>query len=336
MSGRSVRNGSGGSCCGESFCAKTTATTVNQLLWQAVRRFGERPALAWEQQGKSCRMTYSELGEEVLRLAKQLQRQGVTRNSRVAILAERRAELILAEAAVICAGGAFCCLDPEAPPQRNQLILADLQPSVFLCQQHLLNKLSPGAAQWKTVVLPLETFCCKQTSSQRTEVTIHNNNNNNVDKELLEEEKEEDIQVNNRPEDLAYLVYTSGTTGKPKGVMVTHQNLVNFVESSMRRTCHHRKQLHRTTSIARRTEEEADKHEGEQEEHHWYYEEGDRTLPTAAVQFDIHVMEVWCALSAGASLFLIAKWEVLDSSFLAQYLGKHNEGTPFRPPWLWL
>ncbi|RKH74486.1 non-ribosomal peptide synthetase, partial [Corallococcus sp. AB045] len=98
-------------------------------------------------------VTYSALNAWAHGLAVQLHAAGVTRGSRVAVLAERSPELVAGLLATLKVGAAYVPISPGVPPERLAFMLEDCGASVLLTQQHLRDSLPPLAAR----VLSLET-----------------------------------------------------------------------------------------------------------------------------------------------------------------------------------
>ncbi|WP_375743996.1 non-ribosomal peptide synthase/polyketide synthase [Corallococcus interemptor] len=132
-------------------------------------------------------------------LAVQLHAAGVSRGSRVAVLAERSPELVAGLLAALKVGAAYVPVSPGVPPERLAFMLEDCGASVLLTQQHLRDSLPALSAR----VLALEAE--PVAAQQPLPVTPVG------------------------PEDLAYVIYTSGSTGRPKGVAVHHRALMNLV-----------------------------------------------------------------------------------------------------------
>ena len=142
------------------------------------------------------RLNYRELNERVERLAAALQARDVGAESRVALLLSRSGELVLALLAVLRAGGAYLPLDPSWPAGRLQKILADAQPQLLLSE------------------LPREDLHGQSCLSLA---------------DLLHDSQAELAPLDSIHLDhAAYLLYTSGTSGEPKGVVIEHGQLLNY------------------------------------------------------------------------------------------------------------
>ena len=173
---------------------------VHQLFEQAVARAPHRTAVVWGANVAvgSERWTYAELNERANKLAHHLRRLGVGPETPVGIYVERSLEMILAVLAVLKAGGAYVPLDPIHPPERLAFICQDAGIALLLTQTHLAGKLPLP----ERPVLHLD-----------------------ADWPRIAQESDQNPPNISRPEHLVYIVYTSGSTGQPKGVMLEHGNL---------------------------------------------------------------------------------------------------------------
>jgi len=169
-------------------------TTPSSLFWAQVEASPEHPAVHFG----TRTLSYRELGERVGRLARHLRAQGVGPGSRVALLLRPQLDLVTALLAVLETGGAYVALDVDAPEDRLRFICQDAGAQVALAEAALVETLTaPGRR-----VIPLSDGW--ETRLDGPEVTM-----------------------GARPEQLAYIVYTSGSTGEPKGVMVPNHALAN-------------------------------------------------------------------------------------------------------------
>ena len=147
-------------------------------------------------------LTYRELNARANQLAHHLRGLGVGPDARVAVAMERSSELVVALLGILKAGGAYVPLDPSHPAQRLAFMLEDTQATVLLTQQRLLGQMPPHScrtlcldADWATIATqPNTNPVCTATAA-----------------------------------DLAYVMYTSGSTGLPKGVMVEHRGVCNHL-----------------------------------------------------------------------------------------------------------
>ena len=171
-----------------------------QLFAEQVARTPDAIALVFDEQ----ELTYAELNTRADALAARLRAHGLGPDSLVGVCVERSLEMMIGLLAIHKAGAAYVPLDPTYPKERIAFMLQDSQAPVLLTQLSLLPKLPPHQAA---------VICVDESANAGTEPPQGDANASSVDV---------------RPEHLAYVLYTSGSTGNPKGVMVTHRNVVNF------------------------------------------------------------------------------------------------------------
>jgi amino acid adenylation domain-containing protein len=145
-------------------------------------------------------LTYAELDAGANRLANHLRRLGVGPESRVGVCLERGPEMIRAVLGVLKAGGAYVPLDPEYPEDRLAYMVADAGARVLVTHARVAARL-PGT---DAAVVRLD-----------------------ADREAVDAESAVAPETGVAEGNLAYVVYTSGTTGRPKGVQVEHRAWVN-------------------------------------------------------------------------------------------------------------
>lgn len=163
----------------------------------------ERVALVFGGQS----MTYGELEARASRLARHLRAVGVGPEVPVAILLDRSPDLVVAILAVILAGGAYVPLEPDYPAERLNFMLADVGARVLLSERRYAGtserSLAPGAGGSLVLVDGDALEIAGRSASRLDRVTGGG--------------------------DLAYIMYTSGSTGVPKGVMVEQRSVVRLV-----------------------------------------------------------------------------------------------------------
>jgi non-ribosomal peptide synthetase-like protein len=153
-------------------------------------------------------VTYRELDELAERLAARLE-PWVAPDRAVAILLQRDSHwLYVAQLAVLKAGGAFTCIDPQFPNAHVQAVLDDGEISVVLTDEAGSKRSRDGDLRATSFIDVPSTAVSEFRESDRAVRAV-------------------------RPEHLAYVIYTSGTTGTPKGVMIEHRSVVNLVLSDV-------------------------------------------------------------------------------------------------------
>ena len=198
--------------------------------------------------------TYQELNQRANRLAHHLRALGVGPEERVGLCSERSSAMVIGLLAILKAGGAYVPLDPSLPTARLASMLADVRPAVLLTQQHLVPRLP-------ALSCPL------------------------VDLETDHEDPDTDCSSGVQAQHLAYVLYTSGSSGVPKGVMIEHRSVVNVVTSFV-------DTYHLTAT--------------------------DRVLQQASLSFDVSVNEIFPILTVGGALVLPQPEDLAtDETFLA-------------------
>jgi syringomycin synthetase protein SyrE len=158
----------------------------------------QRCALVWD----SGSLSYGELAQKVELLARQLRVLGAARNKVVAMAIERSAEMVVALLAISRAAAAFLPLDPQAPTARLAGILADSGAVALLVGDGAASEL----AALHSRCLHVNEFADAPQSQSKSQVQSQS---------LWS-------WARASSDDLAYVLFTSGTSGRPKGVMVEH------------------------------------------------------------------------------------------------------------------
>ncbi|HXO30002.1 MAG TPA: condensation domain-containing protein, partial [Thermoanaerobaculia bacterium] len=171
----------------------------------------------------SAELSYGELERRANRLAWQLRRLGVGKESVVGVCLDRGAALLPALLAVHKAGAAYLPLDPALPRERLAMILEDAPPQVVVAD----GRLGGGpAAPWQMGPRQVPLLFTGGDSGGWIGESLDGLGEAS---RQAEEEERSPPPVNLSPASLAYVLFTSGSTGRPKGVAVTHGALMNVL-----------------------------------------------------------------------------------------------------------
>ncbi|MFK4066961.1 amino acid adenylation domain-containing protein [Streptomyces sp. NPDC029674] len=217
------------------------------------------------------RLTYAELDRRANRLARVLRARGAGPGERVALCLRRTPDLVAGVLGVLKSGAAYVPVDPGYPQARMASILDDATPVAVLAHEECARSL-PGGHD----VLVLEQLA-----------------------DALSEEADDAPAFAVSPGDVAYVLYTSGTTGRPKGVLIEHHSVVGFVEAM--------RELFEITP-------------------------DDRVLGYASANFDVSVGEMFNALLTGAQLHLVPDEVRLDVGRLQELLEEERVSVVDLPP----
>ena len=187
----------------------------------------------------------------------------VVESTLVALCIERSPLMLVALLGILKAGAAYVPLDPAYPRDRLAFMLADSGVELLLTQQSLLSHLPTEG---------LATLCLDAGS------------------ERLARYPEQSAPPSHlSPANLAYTIYTSGSSGQPKGVQITHRALVNFLCAMQARP-----------GLSAR----------------------DRLLSVTTLSFDIAALELYLPLVCGARLILVSRETGADGRQLAKSLAQ--------------
>ncbi len=196
--------------------------TVDKILLDAAERFSDKTVMIHDRTRLSC----GELCALALRLADAMRSCGVRRGDRIIIALENSLEYLVAYFGVILSRGVPVAINPDVKPAGLQSIVLDCAPSGVITRSAVLpviHKAFDNSCPFKFVML-----CDKRKEYEQADpIILH------LD-ECLNYGKESYSTLDRRADALASIIYTSGTTGEPKGVMLSHKNLVSNAASIVR------------------------------------------------------------------------------------------------------
>ncbi|MHB1059632.1 MAG: non-ribosomal peptide synthetase [Rhodanobacter sp.] len=229
-------------------------------------RANERPHAVALVHGEQ-RMAYRELDHASSRVAAALAARSIGSGSRVGLCMARSFDMVVGLLGILRSGAAYVPMDPALPAARLAFITGDSKPCLILSHGYAIDALN-GI---ETPIFDIATFG--------------------------EEGRQEDAKGS--PDDAAVVLYTSGSTGQPKGVCVPHRTIVNLM-----------------TAMARR---------------HALLRDDAPTLQFATVNFDMSLYEMAGALFTGSPLVLLDEHQRLDMEALLGILKRERVGRIYLP-----
>ena len=242
------------------------SASLHSLFEEQVKKTPNHIAIVYENES----LTYEQLNKKSNQLAHYLRANGITKESIVCILLDKSLEMIIAILGILKAGGAYLPIDVNYPKNRIDYMIRDSASKMLLTNLAFIEKSNST----------IKSICIDLTNEN-----IYSDNENT-----------ENLDELNTSTDLGYVMYTSGSTGNPKGTMIEQKSIIRLVEN---------------TNYITFTEQTA-------------------ILQTGSIVFDACTFEIWGALLHGCELHLIKKSDLLDTSCLETYLITHKIHT------LWL
>ncbi|BBM00787.1 non-ribosomal peptide synthetase [Microbulbifer sp. GL-2] len=214
-------------------------------------------------------LTYGELNKKANRLARMLQLQGVTNGDLIGLCMYRSYELITAMLAILKAGAAYVPLDPSYPEERLHTMIEVGHLTLVIATRDTVNVIGNSSCK----VLELEAF---------------------EDLDHLCEEDLTDSETTSTPNDLAYVCFTSGSTGLPKGVMTEQRSVASLVKSGA------------FIPLSKAT----------------------KSLQISSISFDAATFEIWAPLLNGGELILYPE-DIFDLKCMNSEIERHGVNTIF-------
>jgi amino acid adenylation domain-containing protein len=206
-------------------------------------------------------ITYEELNLQVDALAGFLSMSGIGPGDRVGMMVPKSISAIVAIFGIMRAGAAYVPVDPSAPIERGSRILTDCQVAAIIIDDRLLEAVPDSEHQLRAIIT-VGSEGHRDFSGQKT-----------TPLPVVLQSGKSMTPAPGSASDLAYILYTSGSTGMPKGVMISHSNVLSFVEWF-------------SSTFAPQPQ--------------------DRFGNSAPLHFDASVLELYPALKYGATVYLVS------------------------------
>lgn len=242
----------------------TTFKNIHSWVEHRVTLHPDRPAVAFGE----ISLSYRELNDRANRIASVILSSGPVKGGYVGICLERSTDLMAAILAVLKTGAAYVPFDVEYPAERLQYMASLSRIPVMITSSTLQQRLPEGNYR----VVNVDDIANDTTSV-------------NPDSET-------------GPDAAAYVLFTSGSTGQPKGVQLPHRALINLIDWQLKNTNVH---------------------------------DHGRTLQFAPVSFDVHFQEIFSTWCDGGCIYLINDETRLNALALLQYISTHQIERLFLP-----
>lgn len=248
------------------------AETVPGWLAPAFARSADKTAVLFEDET----LSYRALDLASSAVVRALKARGLGRGDRIGLHVTRSAAMIVAQLGVLKSGAAYVPLDPANPPQRLGAIVRDAGLALIL-----IDALADPAPIWMGATPTLGVSDLMSGPAVQTA-------------------ERDSFDV--RADDPAYVLYTSGSTGEPKGVIVSHRSLVNLLSS-----------LAAEPGLSR----------------------SDRMLAITTLSFDISTVETLLPLGVGASIVVAGRGAAADGEALLRLIERHEVSVMQATPSTW-
>ncbi|MEM8907969.1 MAG: amino acid adenylation domain-containing protein, partial [Bacteroidota bacterium] len=238
--------------------------------------------------------TYQQLNERANQIGHCLKQQGIQQGDFVGVYLERSPVLVSCLLGIMKAGAAYVPLDTQNPIERTERMIANASIPVVITDTTLLSGLNTIAASSVLLIEETTTDFAKKYEAQ--DITL-------IDLSCIQQADTTNLPNTNALEDWAYMLYTSGTTGEPKGAITRHNGALNHLLAEY---------------------EAMD------------LPDGFRFLQSAGIGSDISLWQMLAPVLKGGAVVIIDKYDLLDYNKLLSLLTTEKVNlVEFVPSYIW-
>lgn len=251
---------------------------VQQYIETFAREKGDKIAVMDEKN----KIAYRELDLVSNQLAHCLNDKGVSRQDCVIFCIQRSVNCLIALLGILKADAVYVPIDHKISPERIRKIVEDCSPSALICDESTIFAIISFLKSFE-LDIPVISLSSEEVHKESFPQISY--------REQILSYSEKTPEYGNCDNDTAYILYTSGSTGAPKGVMISHRNIHCYIEWAVE---------------------------------FFQISENDRILSTAPFHFDMSVFDIFCSLKAGATLCIASEKMLLFPQSLLQFMEKEG------------
>lgn len=202
--------------------------TINELFSQAVERYSGRVLMSFKRDKRWHDITGAELKVRVSNVALGLHKMGVRKGDRVALLAESSPLWSIVDYGILATGAVNVPIYPTQAVEQVAFILRNSGASIlFIGSSKLIRRIKPALDSLKKDERPKVVLLDPANDKSEDLMTLEDLEEAGASEQTEQPDLYKKLASDSIPEDIATIIYTSGTTGEPKGVVLTHNNLVS-------------------------------------------------------------------------------------------------------------
>ena len=255
---------------------------LQHLLTNAARQYPEKEAIVF----KGDTLTYSSLEEKSNQLASALSQNGVKTGDRVGIMLNKSIEAIISIFGILKTGAIYVPIDARIPTNRAKYIIKNCDIQYLISSSTIVKAImkdADGNSPLRYIMLVDDKI--DTASNDASNITIR------TFETALRDQKAITFQSNIADVSPAYILHTSGSTGVPKGVVISHLNALTFINMAAE---------------------------------FFNIESKDRLCSVAPLHFDLSVFDIFVAIRQGATLVLTPEHLTTFPAKLAEYISNQR------------